>query len=100
MGSSGHSAGSDTASSEDAAGGLETREREFRFLGMHDTQEAEHSADAGQAFHATVAESEGDEEASGPGTRVDGVVSEREGREADYRGAESRTSRLGKLLPD
>src|SRR6202011_386774 len=67
---------------------------------MYDPQEAKHLAGAGQVFYATVAESEGDEEASGPGTRVDGFAAKREGCEADHRGTESRTSRLGKLLPD
>ena len=43
-------AGSDTASSEDATGGLGTREGGFRFLGLHDTPEAEHSAAAGQTW--------------------------------------------------
>jgi hypothetical protein len=34
--------------------GLQTREREFRFLGRCDSQEAEHLAFAGQALYATV----------------------------------------------
>jgi hypothetical protein len=38
---------------------------------MYDPKEAKYPTGAGQAFHATVAESEGDEEASGPGARVD-----------------------------
>ena len=51
-------------------GGLEEREGELRIPGMHDSQEAEHSAKAMGAFHATVAEPEGDEETPGPYTRV------------------------------
>ncbi len=54
----------DAASSEDAAGGLETREGRLRVFGLHDSQEAEHTTGAGQALHAPVAESEGDQEAS------------------------------------
>jgi hypothetical protein len=63
----------DTASSEDAAGGLKTQKREFPFLGMHDPQEAKRSAGAGHALHAAVADPEGDPEASGPGPRVNGA---------------------------
>ena len=37
--------GSDAASSEDADGGLETREGELRIPGMHDSQEAEYPAE-------------------------------------------------------
>ncbi len=63
--------GSDAASSEDAVGGLEARERELRIPGMHDSQEAEHPAKPSLAFHAAVAEPEGDEETSGSCARVD-----------------------------
>jgi hypothetical protein len=52
------------ASGEDAAGGLEARQGGFRVFGLYDPQEAEYSAGTGQAFHAAVAEPEGDEEAS------------------------------------
>jgi RNA-directed DNA polymerase len=45
-------AGSDAASGEDAVGGLEAREGELRIPGMHDSQEAEHSAKAMGAFYA------------------------------------------------
>jgi len=90
----------DAASSEDAVGGLETRERELRVPGMRDSQEAEHPAKPSLALHAAVAEPEGDEEAPGPSARVDGQAAEREGCEADHRATESRASRLGELLPD
>jgi hypothetical protein len=45
----------DAASSEDAVGGLEAWEGGLRIPGMHDSQEAEHSASPEQAFHAAVA---------------------------------------------
>ena len=46
---------SDTASGEDADGGLEAREGELRVSGLHDSQEAEHPAEPAAAFHAAVA---------------------------------------------
>ena len=92
--------GSDAASSEDADGGLEAREGELRIPGMHDSQEAEHPAKPALAFHAAVAEPEGDEETSGPCTRVDQQAAKREGCEADHRGTDARASRLGELFPD
>ena len=92
--------GSDAASSEDAVGGLETRERELRVPGMHDSQEAEHPAKPPLAFHAAVAEPEGDEETPGPRARVDRQAAKREGSEADHRGTDARASRLGELFPD
>jgi len=90
----------DAASGEDAVGGLETRQGELCIPGMHDSQEEEHPAKAMGAFHAAVAEPEGDEEAPRACTRVDREAAEREGREADYRGTDARASRLGKLLPN
>ena len=93
-------AGTDAASSEDAVGGLEAREGELRIPGMHDSQEAEHPAKPSLAFHAAMAEPEGDEETSRPRPRVDQQAAEREGSEADHRGTDARASRLGELFPD
>src|SRR5471030_1827911 len=67
---------------------------------MHDSQEAEHSAEPTVAFHAAVAEPEGDEETPGPCTRVDQQTAEREGSEAGDCGTDARDSRLGELFPD
>jgi hypothetical protein len=70
-------AGSDTASHEDAVGELETRERGFRILGIHDPEETEHSPATGQSFYAAVAEPESNAKDSGPGARVNGRAAER-----------------------
>jgi site-specific DNA recombinase len=48
-------AGSETASGEDADGGLETREGELGVSGLHDSKEAEHTAEPAHAFYAAVA---------------------------------------------
>src|SRR5471030_1000723 len=67
---------------------------------MHDSQEAEHSAEPTVAFHAAVAEPKGDEETPGPCRRVDQQTAEREGSEAGDRGTDTRDSRLVELFPD
>src|SRR5216683_6246666 len=67
---------------------------------MHDSQEAEHPAKSPLAFHAAVAEPEGDEETPGPCARDHQQAAKREGCEADYRGTDARASRLGELFPD
>ena len=91
-------AGSDTASHQEAVRELETRGRGVRMLGVYNPQETEHSAVAGQAFPAAVAEPENDQEDSASGTRVQERAEERQRGEADHRRAESRAARLGKLL--
>jgi len=60
----------DTASGEDAVGGLATREGELRVSGMHDSQEAEHPAKPPPALHAAVAEPKATKKL-GNGARVD-----------------------------
>ena len=62
---------------------------------MHDSKEAEYPAKSSVAFHAAVAEPEGDEETPRPCTRVDQQAAKREGSEADHRGTDARASRLG-----
>ena len=94
------SAQSDAASGEDAAGGFEAREGELCIPGMHDSKEAEHTAEPALAFHAAVAQSEGDAETPGTRARVDQQAAQRAGRQADYREADARASWLGKLFPD
>ena len=64
-------AGSDTASSEDADGGLKAGQAELRIPGMHDSEEAEYPAEPTAALCAAVAKSEGDEENARPCPRVD-----------------------------
>ena len=61
-------AGSETASGEDADGGLETWEGELCVSGLHDSQEAEHTAEPAHAFYAAVAVAQSDE--ANPGTRA------------------------------
>src|ERR1700691_2600028 len=61
-------AGSETASGEDANGGLETWEGEFRVSGLHDSKEAEHTTEPAHALHAAVAVAQSDE--ANPGTRA------------------------------
>jgi len=63
--------GQDAASSVDADGGLKTQEGELRVFGVPDRQEVKHTAGDGRALRVTVAEPEGDEEASRPRARVD-----------------------------
>jgi len=67
---------------------------------MHDSQEAEHPAKSPLAFHAAVAEPEGDEETPGPCARDHQQAAKREGCEADHRRTDARASRLGELFPD
>ena len=86
------------ASSEDAVGGLETRQGKLRIPGMHDSQEAEYPAKPSLAFHAAMAEPEGDEETSRARPRVDQQAAEREESRADHCGTDARASRLGDLF--
>src|SRR5579864_4229818 len=67
---------------------------------MYDSQEAEHPAKPPLAFHAAVAESEGDEETSGSRARVDQQAAKRARSEADCCQTDARASRLGELFPD
>jgi len=59
---------SETASGEDADGGLETREGELCVFRLHDSKEAEHTAEPWLAFYAAVAVAESHE--ANPGTRA------------------------------
>ncbi len=61
-------AGSETASGEDADGGLKTREGKLCVSGLHDSKEAEHTAEPAHAFYAAVAVAQSDE--AHPGTRA------------------------------
>ena len=90
----------DAASSEDAVGGLEAREGELRIPGVHDSQETEYPAKPSLAFHAAMAQPEGDEETSRARPRVDQQATEREASRADHCGTDTRASRLGDLFPD
>jgi hypothetical protein len=67
---------------------------------MYDSQEAKHPATPPLAFHAAVAESEGDEETSGSRARVNQQAAKRARSEADHRQTDARASRLGELFPD
>jgi hypothetical protein len=66
---------------------------------MHDSQEAEHSAKPSLAFHAAVAEPEGDEEASGTRARVDQQAAKRAESGTDHRETHARASRVGNYFP-
>src|SRR5215469_749693 len=90
----------DATSSEDAAGGHEARQGEFRIPGMHDSEETEYPAKAKGAFYAAVAKPEGDEETPGSRTRVYRQTTQRETVGADHRRTDTRSSRLGELFPD
>jgi hypothetical protein len=71
----------------------------FVFFGLHNSKEAEHTAEPAHAFYAAVAVAESYEANPGTRARVDRFATQRERREADYRDAESCAPGMGKLLP-
>ena len=64
-------AGIGAAPGEDADGELGTWEGEPGILGLHDSEEAEHTAESAAIFHAAVAVAQGDEANPETRTRVD-----------------------------
>jgi hypothetical protein len=80
--------------------GLRKGKEGFVIPGVYDPQEAQDSAESAVSFHASLAVSQGDESTPGPSPGDDECAEQRGRCEADYRQAESRSSRLGELLPN
>jgi hypothetical protein len=76
------------------------REGELRIPGMHDSEEAEHPAEPTAGIICSGGQVRRRRRRSGIVCRVDQISGKREGCEADHRGTDTRTSRLGELFPD